>query len=266
MPAGVPGATVTAPVAGFSVTFGLVVLTCVITTVASVAGTPLSVSLTSTFGTAVPPVAPLGTVPLSSTASITAAPTVTVAIATSQFVGFSVSQISYVTSYVPAGVPGATLTAPVAGFSVTPGSVVASCVIVTVASVAGLPFNVSLTSTFGMPTPPTAPFATVPVSSTASITAALTTIVAVAVSQFVGFNTSQIVYGYVYTPAVVPAATVIVPSAFIVMLPAVGAGAAPGVSVTVPPAPTVTGLPLRVSLVSTLGVLPPVAPTIGVAL
>ncbi len=73
-------------------------------------------------------------------------------------------------------------------------------------------------------------------------------------------------YGYVYTPAVVPAATVIVPSAFIVMLPAVGAGAAPGVSVTVPPAPTVTGLPFNVSLTSTLGVDPPLAPFTGVPL
>ena len=162
--------------------------------------------------------------------------------------------------------PGATVTAPVAGFSVTFGLVVLTWVSVTVASVTGTPLSVSLTSTFGTATPPFAPLGTVPLSSTASITAALTTIVAVAVSQFVGFSTSQIVYGYVYTPAVVPGATVIVPSAFIVMLPAAGAGAAPGVNVTLPPAPTVTGLPPSVSLVSTLGVLPPVAPTIGVAL
>ena len=160
---------------------------------------------------------------------------------------------------------GATLTAPVAGFKVTFGLVVASCVIVTVASVAGAPFKVSFTNTFGTPTPPTRPLATVPVSSTASITAGLTTIVAVAVSQFVGFNTSQIVYGYVYTPAVVPAAIVIVPSLFITMLPAAGVGAAPGVSVTLPP-PTLTAPPFKLSLVNTLAVLPPLAPFTGVPL
>mgnify|MGYP000013354010 CR=1 FL=1 len=75
VPAGVPGATLTAPVAGSSVTFGFVVVTCVRFTVASVAGTPLSVSLTRTFGTAVPPDAPDATVPVSSTASIGAAVT-----------------------------------------------------------------------------------------------------------------------------------------------------------------------------------------------
>ena len=58
--------------------------------------------------------------------------------------GFRISQISYVTVYVPAGVPGATFTAPVAGFSVTFGFVVAVCVSTTVASVAGAPFSVSL--------------------------------------------------------------------------------------------------------------------------
>ena len=93
MPAGVPAATSTAPVAGFSVTFGCVVASCDSVTVASVAGAPLSVSLTSTSATAVPPVAPLATVPVSSTASITAASTTSVAVAVSQFVGFSTSQI-----------------------------------------------------------------------------------------------------------------------------------------------------------------------------
>ena len=102
-----------------------------------------------------------------------------------------------------------------------------------------------------------------PVSSTASITAADTTTVAVAVSQFVGFSTSQIVYGYVYVPAVVPGAIVIVPSAFIVIEPEAGVGAAPGVSVTLPPTPTVAGLPPRVSLTSTLGVVAPTAPFTG---
>ena len=94
MPAGVPAATFTAPVAGFSVTFGFVVADWVTTTFASVAGKPLSVSLTSTFGTAVPPAAPLATVPVSATASIGAAPTVTVTWATSQFEGLRISQTS----------------------------------------------------------------------------------------------------------------------------------------------------------------------------
>ena len=73
--------------------------------------------------------------------------------------------------YVPAGVPGATLTAPVAGFSVTFGFVVESWVRVTVASVAGAPLSVSFTRTFGTATPPEAPSATVPVSLTALIAA-----------------------------------------------------------------------------------------------
>jgi hypothetical protein len=82
-------------------------------------------------------------VPLSFTASIGAAVTVTVTSAGSQFVGFTISQISYVIVYVPAGVPAATVTAPVAGFKVTFGSGT-STLIVTVASVAGAPFKVSL--------------------------------------------------------------------------------------------------------------------------
>ena len=93
-PAGVFGATLTAPVAGFKVTFGFVVLTCVITTFAKVAGAPLSVSFTNTFATAVPPTSPLATVPASGFATIGAAPTVMVASATSQLVGLSCSQIS----------------------------------------------------------------------------------------------------------------------------------------------------------------------------
>ena len=43
--------------------------------------------------------------------------------AVSQLVGLSCSQIRYTRVYVPAGVPGATVTAPVAGFSVTFGLV-----------------------------------------------------------------------------------------------------------------------------------------------
>ena len=224
-------------------------------------------SFTSTFGTATPPLAPFATVPVSGVATIGAATTVTVAVAVSQFTPgpLITSQISYVTTYVPAGVPGATFTAPVAGFSVTFGFVVDTCDSVTVDSVTGAPFSVSFTSTFGTPTPPLAPFTGPPVSSTASITGASTTIVAVAVSQFVvPFSTSQIVYAYVYTPAVVPGAIVIVPSGFIVMLPTAGVGAAPGVSVTLPPTPTVTAPPFSVSFTSTLGRLPPEPPFTGV--
>ena len=109
-----------------------------------------------------------------------------------QFVGLSCSQIWYVTVYVPAGVPGATTTSPVAGFSVTFGFVVAVCVSTTVASVAGAPFSVSFTSTFGTATPPAAPFATVPLSGFATIAAAPTVTVTWATSQFDGFRISQI--------------------------------------------------------------------------
>ena len=93
VPAGVPGATFTAPVATSSVTFGFEVETWVSATLASVAGEPPSVSLASTLATAEPPAAPEATVPVSSTASMTAAPTVTVTVAVSQLVGFSSSQI-----------------------------------------------------------------------------------------------------------------------------------------------------------------------------
>ncbi len=86
MPAGVPAATFTAPVAGFRVTFGLVVATWVSVTFASVAGWPLETSFCSTFGTAVPPAAPVATLPLSSIASMLAV-TVTVALAVSQVAG-----------------------------------------------------------------------------------------------------------------------------------------------------------------------------------
>ena len=193
MPAGVPAATFTAPVAGSRVTPGFVVLTWVSVTLASVAGAPFKVSLASTFGTAVPPVAPDATVPVSLRASMTAAPTVTVTVAVSQFVGFSCSQIRYVTVYVPAGVAGATFTAPVAGSRVTFGWVVLTWLIVTLASVAGAPFKVSLASTLGTAVPPDAPDATEPVSLTASIGEAETTTVAAALSQLFGLRTSQIV-------------------------------------------------------------------------
>ena len=95
VPDAVPATTLTAPVPGSSVTFGLLVLTCVSVTVVSVAAAPLSVSFTSTFATATPPAAPLDTVPASSVATIAAALTSTVAVAVSQLDGFSTSQIVY---------------------------------------------------------------------------------------------------------------------------------------------------------------------------
>ncbi len=79
--------------AGSRVTLGLVVETCASETVARVAGAVFSVSLTSTFGTAVPPAAPFATEPVSSTASMGAGRTTTVAVAVSQLVGFRISQI-----------------------------------------------------------------------------------------------------------------------------------------------------------------------------
>ena len=189
VPAGVFGATSTVPSA-FTVSGPLVTGTRVMS--AGFTATPLSVSLVRTLTTPVPPARPFTGPAASLTASSAVAPTVMVAVAVLQLVGFRISQISYVTVYVPDGVPGATLTSPVAGFSVTFGLVVLTCVSVTVASVAGSPLSVSLTRTFGTATPPAAPLATVPVSFTASITAAPTVTVTVAVSQLVGFRTSQI--------------------------------------------------------------------------
>ena len=92
MPAAVPAATLTAPVVVFNVTFGLVVLTCVMVTFEGTTATPFNKSLVSTLDTATPPVTPLA-VPASATASITAAVTGTVTTAGSQFVGFRFSQI-----------------------------------------------------------------------------------------------------------------------------------------------------------------------------
>ncbi|MNW15213.1 hypothetical protein D3C71_2136560 [compost metagenome] len=60
-------------------------------TTAGLTGLPSSVTLTSTFGTAVPPVLPLTGVPVSLFATIAAASTVTVTVASSQFVGLSTS-------------------------------------------------------------------------------------------------------------------------------------------------------------------------------
>ena len=60
-------------------------------------------------------------------------------------------------------------------------------------------------------------------------------------------------------PGVVPGATVMVPSAFIVIAPSAGAGAVPGVRLTL--VPITAGLPLVVSLATTEAVLPPVAGT-----
>ena len=88
-----PGATLTWPVAGSSVTFGLDVETWARLTFASTTGWPLSVSLTSTLGTATPPLAPLATAPVSSTALMGAASTVTVTVAVEQLAGLSTSQI-----------------------------------------------------------------------------------------------------------------------------------------------------------------------------
>ncbi|MGY0504695.1 hypothetical protein, partial [Luteimonas sp. e5] len=120
----------------------------------------------------------------------------------------------------------------------------------------GAPFSVSLL--YALPAlPPLAPFTGPNTSSVATIGAAATTTVAVALSQLLGFSTSQIVYGYVYVPAGVPADTVIVPSGFITR-PA--CGLVPGVSVTWD---GTTGEPFKVSFTSTDVVVPPEPPLIG---
>ena len=86
-----PAATLTAPVAGSSVTPAFDVDTWDRMTLPLVAGAPASVSLPSTFATAMPPVA--ATAPTSSTASIAVAATVTVTVAVSQFAGTPASQM-----------------------------------------------------------------------------------------------------------------------------------------------------------------------------
>ncbi len=80
----------------------------------------------------------------------------------------------------PAGVPGATFTAPLSGFKVTPALVVETCVNVMLARVAGLPFNVSLVNTFANDCPPAVPSTVAPVSLTALI--AITVSVSVVVA------------------------------------------------------------------------------------
>jgi len=82
---------------------------------------------------------------VSATASIGAAVTVTTAFAVSQFVGFNTSQIVYVTVYVPAGVPGATVIVPLA-FNVKPVGTVTP-VKVTSDGITTAPFKVSFVKT-----------------------------------------------------------------------------------------------------------------------
>ncbi|MCB1554848.1 MAG: hypothetical protein KDJ14_13655, partial [Xanthomonadales bacterium] len=113
----------------------------------------------------------------------------------------------------------------------------------------GAPLAKSLPTTVGV-VPPVAATKKVPSSMASMVT---TTTVATAESQLAGFRTSQIVYGYRYVPAAVPAATVMVPSAFIVMLPAAVTGAAPGVRTM---SAGLTAAPLSVSLTSTEAVEP----------
>ena len=116
MPSGVPGATVIKPVAGSSVTFGSLEVVEVIVMSAGSTATPFNVSEARTDDVT-PPSAPLIGAKVSGSASIAGASTVTVTVDVVPFVGLFVSQISYVSSYVPAGVPGATSTDP-SGLSV----------------------------------------------------------------------------------------------------------------------------------------------------
>ena len=142
-------------------------------TLAVVAGAPPSVSLTSTFDTAVPPVPAVVVAPASLVATITPALTGTVTLAWSQLVGALVSQISYTSTYMPAGVPGATETAPVAVSSVTPALVLEMKRVVTLLAVTATPARVSLLRTLGTATPPAADVVTTPVSSTATMAPAV---------------------------------------------------------------------------------------------
>ena len=92
--------------------------------------------------------------------------------------------------YVPAAVPAATLTAPVAGSRDTLTLDVETCDRITFAVIAAAPARVSLPSTLTTAVPP--PAGTEPASSTASIAPALTVIETTAVSQLAGALASQI--------------------------------------------------------------------------
>ena len=91
-----------------------------------------------------------------------------------------------------------------------------------------------------------------------------TVTVAVALSHAVGTAVEQIVYGTVYVPGVVFAATVMVPLAFITMLPVAGGVlTVPGVSVTLADGVSAAPATPTVSLPSTdVAVVPPATPPI----
>ncbi len=82
---------------------------------------------------------------MSATASIAAAVTVIVEVAVSQFVGFNTSQIEYVTVYVPAGVPAATVIVPLA-FNVKPVGTVTPVNVIS-DGITTAPFKVSFVKT-----------------------------------------------------------------------------------------------------------------------
>ena len=195
--------------------------------------------------------------------AVTALPTVPVA--------FALTFAVYVNVYVPGALPVASVqvitwpaavqpvgNAPVSvWFTLNVSVSVTSCVVVFVLTTA---VSVYVIVSFGATT---VPLAGNEVFVTAVAPGAATVIVAVAVSQVTGVVAGmlQIVYGYTYVPGVVPGVTVIVPSAFIVIVPDVGTGAVPGVNEAF--VPIVTGLPPTVSFATTVGVVPPLALLIG---
>ena len=123
-------------------------------------------------------------------------------------------------------------------------------------SVACAPLTLSFRATFATGVDAT-PAVALPLSGAGAIEAP-TVIVAVAVSHAAGLvgGFTHNVYAYWYVPGEVPAATVIVPSAFIAIDPTAGAGAVPGVSVLLP---DVAALAPTVSLTKTDAVVPPAA-------
>ena len=96
----------------------------------------------------------------------------------------------------PSGVPGATVIKPVAGSSVTFGSLEVVEVIVISAGSTATPLSVSEARTVDV-TPPVAPLIGAKVSGSASIAGASTVTVSVTVAQFVGLLFSQISYSTV---------------------------------------------------------------------
>ena len=165
------------------------------------------------------------------------------------------SQILYVTVYVPGVALAGTLSLPVDGSGSSPVKPPLSGIVIsTSVGTTGLPFKRSLLNISTVP-----PLATdVSGSSFATIVGGgvpVTVILTTAVSQTPGFALSQILYLTVYVPGVLPFGTTILPSFM------VRPGSPFGSSMLTITLSLVAGLPFKVSLPNT-STSPPVAGTL----